>query len=154
MTGVQTCALPIFDVEKLLEAPRGLFGGAGGPDQRDDLVEHVEGLDQAAIQVGAFLGVGELALPYLHCLYQINKFFTMRCYFLRKFSNYRVPAAVALACVLLFPGVGHADEWRWMNARNNRPNSVAEQIVKQLLAAEAEGLSPRLTSGFPDWMTP
>lgn len=67
----------------------------------------------------------------------------MRCYFLRKFSNYRVPAAVALACVLLLPGVGHADEWRWMNARNNRPNSVAEQIVKQLVAAEAEGLSPQ-----------
>ena len=53
-------SLEFVDVEELLEALRGLLGGAGGPNQRDDLVQHVEGLDQAAIQVGAFLGIGEL----------------------------------------------------------------------------------------------
>ena len=49
--------LDLVDVEQLDQARAGVVDLGGATDQRDDLVEHVERLDQAAEDVRATLGL-------------------------------------------------------------------------------------------------
>ena len=49
--------LQVVDLQQALQALPGLLGARAAPDQRDHLVQRVERLDQAAVDVGAGLGV-------------------------------------------------------------------------------------------------
>ena len=57
--GQDRLGLHVVDVEQLDQPGAGLVGVGRATDQRDDLVEGVERLDQAAVDVGVALGLGE-----------------------------------------------------------------------------------------------
>jgi hypothetical protein len=58
--GVQDVhGLQVVDVEQGLQPLPGHVDVARGPDQRQHLVQPVQGLDQAAVEVGTALGIGE-----------------------------------------------------------------------------------------------
>ena len=62
--------LDLVDLEQLHQAGAGLVDVGRAPDQRDDLVERVERLDQAAQDVGA-LGLAVVCLLISRSLYQL-----------------------------------------------------------------------------------
>ena len=51
--------LDLVDLEQRHQAAAGVVDVGGAADQRDDLVQRVQRLDQAALDVGAALGLGE-----------------------------------------------------------------------------------------------
>ena len=54
--------LDLVDLQQLLQTQVRLLGVRGATDERDDLVEHVEGLDEGPLDVGVLLGLGQPVL--------------------------------------------------------------------------------------------